>query len=42
MKNLKIELDGFRNNAKKRNLRGDFRELSDELLEFDFYIDILY
>ena len=34
----KIELDDFRNNGKKKKLRRDFWEVSDE---FDLYIDIL-
>ena len=35
VKKINIELDNFRNNGEKKNLRGYFWELSDELIEFD-------
>ena len=36
-----VNLDDFRKNGKKKNFRGDFCELSDELTEFDLYIDLV-
>ena len=41
VKKLKIKLDGFRNNIKKKKLRVNFGKLLDDLSEFDQYIDII-
>ena len=38
---FKIELDDIRNNGEKKNLSGYFWELSNELIKFDLYEDIV-
>ena len=38
---FKIELDGFKNNCKKKNFRGHFYELFNIFTEFDLCVDIV-